>query len=402
MKIKLSTAVALFSVAAGLLAGALPASAAPPSTGNDNLPDVIIGGGSDTTYLIMQRLDDLYNSAPGCTIITSGSSADKGKCNGTGQTTPTTGNFDHDVVVEATPTGSGGGINALLGTSPYNPGTDYARSSRGPSGTEGSSLSFYGYAKDSVAVITFGTRTGISVTKSQLQAVYRCDANARSWDFLTGNPADASSPIRPIGMNTTSGTYSVFQSTYLGGVTFGACVEGTPFENDVKPVLATAATAADAANMLWWISFGDWQTYPYTRDAGFGASNAGATVKSNLATVDGVLPSNGNTTNGSYPITRFLYHVTRTADAAPDPADLATPNVIGATTGKAGAVREYTEFLCRASNTLRSSVAGPASGNGATGGTGLRTLLTQALNAEGFVQVPSTGTDRNFGACHTA
>ena len=76
-KIALTTTVCL-----GLMAGVTHAD--PPSgSGWDKNPDVVIGGGSDTTYLVSQRLEVLYNGAPGCLITTSTTSANKGKCSDT-------------------------------------------------------------------------------------------------------------------------------------------------------------------------------------------------------------------------------------------------------------------------------------------------------------------------------
>ena len=196
MQKKFLFAAALSAVAT--FAGVRPAEAAPPGSGWDDTPDVVVGGGSDTTYLVMQRLEVRFNGTPGCTINTGTSSATKGKCSPAGQTTPTNGNFDHDVFVSATPTGSSAGVNALLPTGvQYNPAIDYARSSRGPSGTEATSVTFWGYARDAIAVITFGSRGTVALTKQNLIDLYTCQPNADDWsDFGL-----AAGPIIPWDMN---------------------------------------------------------------------------------------------------------------------------------------------------------------------------------------------------------
>ena len=196
-KLLFTAAVATF----GLVGGLIPTvEAAPPGTGFDDVPDVVIGGGSDTTYLVAQRLETLYNSTPGCTITTSSSSANKGLCIA-GQTAPANGNFDHDIFVGATPTGSSAGVVAITTGPQYNPAIDYARSSRGPASTaETNVATFWGYASDGIAILSFGSRTGIAVTKQQMKDIYTCQLT--DWSQL-GQPAG---PIIPWDMNAASGT----------------------------------------------------------------------------------------------------------------------------------------------------------------------------------------------------
>ncbi len=399
MQKKFLFAAALSAVAT--FAGVMPAEAAPPGSGWDDTPDVVVGGGSDTTYLVMQRLEVLFNGTPGCTINTGTSSATKGKCSPAGQTTPTNGNFDHDVFVSATPTGSSAGVNALLPTGvQYNPAIDYARSSRGPSGTEATDVTFWGYARDAIAVVTFGTRSGVALTKQDLIDIYTCVKT--DWSQF-GQPAGT---IIPWDMNTTSGTYSTFRS-WLGNPTFGTCVRklattgAGPFENDVKPLLADQGPVAgygaddDENNYLWWISFGNWQTYPYTANGK--VDGTGAAISSNLVTVDGTNPSDSTITDGSYAILRTLYHATRELDAdcntvpgTDGVCNNAGAAVYGTTTGKGGAVRGFTEWICRTSNTQHQT--NPVTGRG------YRSEIVTALNLEGFQQVP-TGLRTTGYAC---
>jgi ABC-type phosphate transport system substrate-binding protein len=383
----------------GLLAQTAPTSAdAPPNSGFDTNPDVAIGGGSDTTYLASQRLEVLYNAAPGCQIVTGTTTPGKGRCTdtapGSPATGPTNGNYDHDLLVSAAATGSSAGVNALLPTGvAYTPAIDYARSSRGPSGTETDATTFWGYARDGIAVITFGSRSGLSLTRQNLIDIYTCQPNADDWsDF-----GQAPGPIIPWNMNSASGTFATFRA-YLGNPTFGTCVRNlttgaAPFENDVKPLLADQGPTPgygaddDENNYLWWISFGNWQTYPFTKNGL--VNGTGAAINSNLVTVEGTTPSAGSIFNSTYAIMRTLYHVTRNGEAdcrqAPGTAgacDNAGAEVYGADTGKGGAVREFTEWLCRTSNTQHAV-------NTVTG-RGYRSEIVSAVNAEGFQQLSST------------
>ncbi len=411
---------------AGLIAGLAVFSALAPTThadppagsGWDLNPDVIIGGGSDTTWLVSLRLEQLYNSAPGCAVVTSGTSVNKGKCSdvpGVGTpsapTGPITGNYDHDLFVSAAPTGSGAGKGALSGLSgqtQYNPAIDYARSSSGPGTGEAALLTFWGFARDAIAVTTFGTRSGYQLTKQNLADIYSC--NVTRWENLTDsnnvNLGLAPGDIIPWDMNTSSGTRSTFTG-YLPGTTFGACVRkltsGTaPLENDVKPILAdagtdgTVGTADDNANnYIWWMSFGTWSTYPYAKngiDAGQGLTQGNA-VKSNLVALPDTngafaLPSASATNTGTYAILRTLFQVTRNGDAdcrqtaaSAGTCDNVDNNIYGATSGKAGAVRQFTQFLCSTTNLQM--------GTNPFTGRGYRSEVISALNAEGFQQVPA-------------
>jgi ABC-type phosphate transport system substrate-binding protein len=394
-KLIVSAAIA----ATGLFAGIVPVEAAPPGTGWDNVPDVAVGGGSDTTYLVSQRLEVLYNGAPGCTLSTSGATA--GLCSSAAAVTPTNGNFDHDIMVGAFPTGSGAGVSGLVGV--YNPSIDYARSSRGGSATELLDRTFWGFARDGIAVTTFGSRAGYSLTKQNLIDIFTCNAAANGglgaddWsDF--GFPAG---PIVAWDMNNASGTRASFLTTYLGNGTApvipATCLRRlttgvAPFENDVKPILADNGPDGiannaddDENNFIWWQSFGNWQTYSFT--TGAIPTGAAARVDANLVTVDGIAPSNSSIGNNTYPIGRTLFHVTREVDADCNTTvgteGVCTPGPIvsGTTVGKGGAVRGFTEFICRTSNAQQQ--VNPVTGRG------YRTEISLAIQAEGFSQIPT-------------
>ena len=394
-KLILSAAIA----ALGLSAGIAPVEAAPPGTGWDNVPDVAVGGGSDTTYLVSQRLEVLYNGVPGCSLSTSGATA--GLCSSAAAVTPTNGNFDHDIMVSAFPTGSGAGVGGLVGT--YSPSIDFARSSRTGTATELLDRTFWGFGRDGIVVTTFGSRAGYSLTKQNLFDIFTCNPAANGglgsddWsDF--GLPAG---PIIPWDMNSASGTRASFITTYLGNgaapIIPATCLRKlttgiAPFENDVKPLLAdngpdgTANNADDdESNFIWWQSFGNFQTYPFT--TGAIPAGAAARVDANPVTVDGIDASNATISGGTYPIGRTLFHVTREIDAdcnttvGTEGVCTTGPIVSGTTLGKGGAVRGFTEFLCRTSNAQQQ--VNPVTGRG------YRSEIVSALQVEGFSQVPT-------------
>jgi ABC-type phosphate transport system substrate-binding protein len=401
---------ALFLGAATLATSVATTHADPPAgSGWDKNPDVVIGGGSDTTYLVSQRLETLFNGAPGCSLDT-GNTVTRALCLDptAAPTGPTNGNYDHDVFASAAAIGSGAGVTALIGTGqPYHPAIDYARSSRGPSGTEANLATFWGYARDGIAVTTFGSRTGVSLTKQDLVDIYTCVKT--DWSQF-GQPAGT---IIPWDMNAASGTRASFYG-YIGVGGTGQPVIGTcvrklnpvgaaaaiaPFENDVKPLLAdsgpdlTFGTADDDENnYLWWISFGDWITYPFTANGNADGVAANPAISSNLVTVDGTTPSASTIFNSTYAIMRTLFQVTRNTDAdCVTPAGAAgacnngvLPTVFGNTTAKGGAVREFTQFLCRTSNAQQAT--NPVTGRN------YRVEINSAIAAEGFQTLSATVT----------
>lgn len=390
----------------------------PPDTGWDQNPDIVVGGGSDTTYNVMQRLEVLYNGAPGCNID-KGETVTKGKCIDPTATPTgvTNGNYDHDLFVGASPTGSSAGVDALrTGFNQYVPAIDYARSSSSGNAARLADLTYWGYAKDAIAVVTFGTRTNLCVSQAQLQGIYSLAIT--NWNQLTdcNGAAYASAPIIPWAMNSASGTNASFNSyiapvsTATNGrklVPVSPAAAVAPFENDVKPLLADPGPDLvlgnaddDENNYIWWISYAAHLRYPYVKngctDGGVynvsaGTCATGTVVASNLAKVGAtaptaVLPSATTINNNSYPITRTIYHVTRNVDADCVGASGSTcgtgPEVVGADTGKRGAVREFTEWLCRATNAQQT--VNPVTGQG------YRTEILGAINAEGFQQAPLT------------
>ncbi len=397
---KKSTMIIGAALALAAAVPGVPAHADPPAgSGWDKKPDLVVGGGSDTTYLMSQRLEQLYNAAPGCLTITSQTSPDKGKCSDTtaAPTGPTNGNYDHDVFVGAFPTGSSAGVKSLLPgadvSNPYNPAIDYARSSRGPSGTEAADLTFWGYARDGISVLTFGSRANVLLTKQDLKDIYSCaKTNWNQFTDVNGTPL-AAGTIIPWEVNTNSGTYASFR-TYVDNVTTGTCIRklqstnDAPFENDVKPILAdpgpdnVLGNADDEeTNYVIWMSSANWFTYPFTKNGK--VNGTGAAINSNLVAVEGIVPTDSNIFDSTYPIRRTVYQVTREQDAdcntvpgTDGVCNNANDTVYGTTSGKGGAVREFTQWLCRRTSATQTT-------NTVTG-VNYRTEINNAIAAEGF------------------
>jgi ABC-type phosphate transport system substrate-binding protein len=395
-----SLAFAAIAATLGLVAAAVPAGAAPEPTGWDNIPDVIIGGGSDTSYNVMSDIMPLYNGAPGCLPVRSSSSAAKGTCDPSQlPVAPTNGNHDHDIVVNAFPTGSGAGVCIIAASAScpqYNPPIQFARSSRGPSGTELANATFWGFARDGIALLSFGGRPAGNIGTSAADAanvlfdIYTCAIT--DWSQIPGYTG-AAGPIIPWGMNASAGTFTTFRDFVRGNAarpgvaTFDPNTSGTacvrqlvgnvqPEENDAKPILADAgpdgvANTADDddTKFFWWGSFAEFSAFSFKRSTGQFFSVASITPQ----------PSSLSTTGaGQYPLNRLIYHVTRNTDA-----DLVAPGpeVTGADSGPGGAVREFTEWLCK--GTAQHGV-NPNTGQN------YRAAITGAFAANGMVPIPTS------------
>ena len=401
--LKVVVAAATVAVTAALV-GAVPAGATPPTNyGFDNTAHIIVGGGSDTTYKAMIGLTDLYDGSPGCFTTTSSGSAVLNNClaNASPETN-TLGNYEHDTVAQAYPTGSSAGVAALNGSGNYH-GTvtgapDFARSSRGPAGSELASDTFWGFAEDGIQIVVFNNRkviangadpvTNTKMSPDELRKIWNCTfttwSQVPSLGITPGGAQDG--PIVPWGVNSASGTFATFRDyirNATGDSTFdpdtGACDRkltasgNPPFENDIKPLindpasLSSSPTSTDnPENWIWWGSFGELSAFPFKSSI----TRSGTPYSAFAAPVLGFTPNSQNILNNTYPIGRTLYHVTKNTDADcpqtggacdfagnPGPAlpisgtDL---NVTGATGGNGGAVREFTRWLCRVSATQHS------------------------------------------------
>lgn len=434
---KLAGAAAALAMAE--VAMASPAGATMPSGyGFDGSAHVIIGGGSDTTYRAIVSLTDLWNGSPGCKVVTTvGSTLGQCETLATAET-DTLGNYQHDTVAQANPVGSSAGIASLngFGGAQY-AGTegnvDFARSSRAPKRTGGNCTggdeltcdTFWGFAQDGIEVTVFNGRNAVqsaaspAITPQELVSIWTCQfthwSDVPSLNIAPGSAQDG--PIVPWGMNSSSGTFATFQSYLInnGGASSsfspnaGVCDRKLsngdfPFENDIKPLLndvnangglsADPASANNPVNWIWWGSFGELSSFKYKSAATVG----GTLWTAYAAPVNGVLPSSSGILANTYPIGRTLYHVTKKADADcprtngvcdftgnPGPAITGTVNdlnVVGGTSGKSGAVREFTRFLCRSGTTRQAT--DPYTGKN------YAVEIGSALTAAGFTAVPSS------------
>jgi PBP superfamily domain len=303
-----------------IFSGSGAATAAPPNS--NGAIDQMNSRGSDTTFGMDQKLSDIFAGSEGCVPNTAAAiSVAWVTCS---PTQPSgviqTENYDHDVVAQYDPQGWGSsrGISALCnqngaGIAAAIP-TEIARSSRTVSASDCTGLTARGYAKDGIVPINWRSQAGSpavgvsNLTVAQLQGIFGT-CTITNWSQLGG----ASAPIVVWGVQTGSGTYRAFQGpTGINVPNANACVTpGDPDgagpltsrivqENDAQQVLsANATTPGESGNSIWFMSFGPWQ------------ANSNLRGGSSFTRVNSVTPSGTTIVNGTFPINRFLYMVTR-------------------------------------------------------------------------------------------
>jgi len=242
------------AVGASLAAGALTLGAFAVPAGATGLTNpantTMVGSGSSTTFFMMQAMDTLFNSSPGCQEFVPFPAAATPQeldysCAGPADTPPqpiiqqqtASGvanaipeNPFNDISVQEQPLGSSNGIAQLEdqgahGATANSFGTlisvanneNYARSSRALSTNDLKGLNFVAYARDGVPwfhytlIKTVATPSGAvtSLTQPQLLAIY--NGTDTNWSQVGG----ASGPIVVFSAQEGSGTQSTFKS-FLG------------------------------------------------------------------------------------------------------------------------------------------------------------------------------------------
>lgn len=418
-------AVCAVGAAAFVVIGlAVPAGASTVAAQNT----VMNGAGSNTTYTMMQQLSDLYNSAPGCNLLTASSSSQEldyqcasaystaapGGENGYSLTYAPVNPYN-DVVWQEPALGSSNGIKELelqgADTPTSAPDNEiaqswFARSSRAAvvsgSGDDKSGLNFVAYAADAVPWFHFTSIPGTScataspsakittLTETQLAGIY--EGTITNWDQIH-NGTDA--PIDVYIAQSGSGTEGTWASdlaltgTYpYGGVTATATRTGEPasdfeiFENEVSDIFSNPAD--DACNAIFFFSFGKFTLLcPKGVCAGTPSADAGAVAK--LGSIQGVAASKTTILNGSFPLDRQLYNVY--SDGSNPNLPFATPGCpssCGSPTFDNQAVMNVVStygFLC---NPATHNDVDPLSPTGQTYGQ----EIDKIIKANGFFQLP--------------
>jgi len=405
-----------------VLATAVPAGATTVAPGNT----VLNGTGSFTTYSMMQQLSDLYNSSPGCNLLSANSNNQElnyacasapavGGENGYTLTPPL--NPYNDVVWQESALGSGNGIKALelegSDTPPTAPDNliapvDFARSSRAAITTgstpDKAGLNFVAYAQDAVPWFHYTKVPGTTcnggttktpsknvnnLTNAQLAGIY--EGTITNWSTVGGTSA----PIDVFIAQSGSGTESTWATDLnlsgsypYTGVTDTATRLSLPvtdfeiFENEVGDIFANpqAFSSSVVCNAIFFFSYGKYSILcPAGKCTGQPTSGAGHNAASELGEINGVTASQTTIQNGSYFTDRELYNVYSDGSNAnlPFASSGGLPPVISQ------AVQNFVStygFLC---STETYTTVDPLSPTGATYGSEIDSIIT----ANGFFPI---------------
>ncbi len=321
----------------------------------------VFGSGSDTTYYMMQKLDDLYNASPGCVVI-GVPQVENYACYPDTVDTVKTENYYHDVAVENYPLGSSVGISQLChqgqaGTALIN----YARSSRALRNTDCSGIRAVAYARDGISWWSHDSNSHApnNLTQAQLQGIWN-SCTITTWGQVNGNAGD-NTPILVYTAQAGSGTRTTFDGFLGTGANSTNCIpaqykdgnagngERVIFENNAQPIL----DANEQGTAIYPYSFGR-----FSQSGGEGGS---------LGSIDGVAPSANTIANGTFAYGRFLYNVYR-----------ATTNTMPVNRAAKSFISEKTGWLCKTS----AHAVNPLTGNN------FRTDIESTIRSEGFVPLP--------------
>ncbi|MEJ7583542.1 MAG: substrate-binding domain-containing protein [Acidimicrobiales bacterium] len=289
----------------------------------------IAGAGSDTTSDVIEALVAQYNGS-------SSAAGDKAfNIKPVGSTTVEGDGDCGTITYDASnppPNGSSAGINALVADTQGC--IDFARSSRGRSGSDPAGLDFFAFARDAVTWARFPTTcpggdadpagcapTNLSTT--QLRGIYNCDQPGglpkfTNWSQVGGD----NEPIRRYLPQAGSGTLSFFETRILGltsaqqGVLDDTACTTRPTR--VQENSGAAVLAAERAFAIVPYSFAQ-----HTAQANGAVPDLRAGAQ--LGSINGVAPTATTISNGSFLGVRYVYNVTKQGS----PAFARTLNFVG-------------------------------------------------------------------------
>lgn len=399
------------TAATALVIGSVGTAGATPPTGSNGQTETLYVAGSDTTYDAMVRIADLYNGSPGCTIDSANPATDSyTQCLASQPVGVTESeNYDHDMITNWFPQGSGAGIRQLSKQGQANiPQVDIARSSRDKQASDAKGMRFTAYAKDGITPIDWrtvaangsqgapasgcklgeatGSCTGTSVnnlTTQQLKDIF-VNCTIRDWRQLNtpgftisntvGSPASPADykyndpgnlPIYTWFIQSSSGT-SLTWTNYLGAApgvcavntSTDAALFGTTWQNGgavsnpatSRTLFENNAQAIPNVNDVNGRNIRSMSIWGVSFGRWLSALNERAS--SSLVKVNAVQAGPGTIGNSSFPITRFLWNVipTTTADqASPPPGDAVPSGAPPLSANRKGGTTEFVNWICAGS-----------------------------------------------------
>jgi ABC-type phosphate transport system substrate-binding protein len=394
---------------------ASPAFATQSTGGNTTAKNYnIVAGGSNTTYLMMTALSNLFNEAPGCDLAAASGSTqpldygcpginDQGTTLSQGTSAVGENGFVpfgnenpfNDVLINEPALGSSNGILELEDQGAHGVGNttnvaplDVARSSRAPKTSDDKGLNFVAYAMDGVSWFHW-TKVGATATPSStvknislanLTAIWNnnltCVVSGKSYTMNWKCLGGANAPIALYIAQNGSGTESTWATLLglTGSFPFGG--ENSThviFENETESIIQNA----DEKDAIFFFSYGKYTKVCVPTKGYCGAKPtgwAGGTIalgEINAITVDAAtikaqLPGQ---TGSVFPGDRLLYNVY---------SDGLNPNIPASSNAALNAVSED-GFLCK-----------PATNTDVDPNTGSTYLseIDATITAQGFFPLP--------------
>ncbi len=411
------------------------ASAAPDTT---RVSRTVVGIGSDTTYEVMNALDQVYNQSAGCAIIPASGgtfTTYKQTCIAGGSLSYDgplieTENEYHDRIVEAYPVGSGNGATALFqyvnGGSGVALPADFSRSSSKRTLTPEAGMTQFesAYARDGISYWVGRNNTNITrskngatptpnITSADLKAVFLGDGNPNSsntgcainWKKqpngtklpnvdsvgnATGTPGSGN--IVVYATQTGSGTGKDFANFLQAGkvaadlqncinpnFTDGTGVQHVIFENNATPICGDG----NGSKAILPYSFAR-----FTQNHGATGTCAGA-----LGAIDHVRPNLASiaklATSGGFPFGRYVYNYVYVPNTV-DPTDPTT-------WGNDPQTRSVLDYLDARNGWLCTSTHSKDPFPGSNHGVSYRTIITNTLKHYGFAPLSLSTTGTPYG-----
>jgi hypothetical protein len=325
---------------------------------------------------MMNAIDSLYLFSPGCQQLNIGGTQwlDFSCLAPDPPGTITTENYAHDQVHEAYFLGSGNGIKQLCSQGQTGVAhVDFARSSRGPSGSDCTGLHFVAYARDGISWEAFnaGKKSGLGtnfdnqsgtcngsggdtkfcLTQSQLNGIF-VTCTITNWNQVGG----ANKAFAIYTPQAGSGTRSTWDG-FVGGDS-SHCIPSGDLDTHVVPENDNTAlfNNGDYKRAIFPFSFGVWTLRVHGQK------------KAILGAIDNVAPSKDSIGDGSFPFGRFLYNVYCTASCATGESSDQTVTYVG-----------EEGWICKVEEDHAND---PATG------VNYRTEISSTIDAQGFVPVP--------------
>ena len=367
----------------------------------------VIGSGSQTAYGVVQQLDDLFNSSPGCTLVAKSGSVQPLNFGCVSSAKALTGgnteNPYNDVAIEEPPLGGKNGLLQLEnqskgGSTEETAPIDYATGPRLPTASDPTGLNFVSYAKDALTWFHFtevhGAKTPSasipSLTPTQLANIW--DGTYTKWDQIL-NPKTAkpyytgTAPIHPYAVNSGSGLLSLWNSD-LGGSSYNSqtYILDTPGlgkshiieQNEDASIIANK----DEADAIFLFSDGRFRQTCKTVCGGTKVPGKGVS-KAVLGEVNGVALNTADILDGRWPFPIWLTNIY---------SDGHNPAIPAATQATLNLVSED-GFVCKANLAKGKPILDPNTGvayhtrqKTATGLPGGE--IASVIEAEGFVPLP--------------